>query len=71
MWSSDELSDMRIAVAVGAMLKFHFVERRFASRKVTLCALQGGMLAFERIKGRSVFLQAELGRFKTLDAVAG
>ena len=66
-----ELSDMLITVAVGAVLKFHLVNRPFASRKVALRALQRGMLAFQRIQGRRVFLQAEPGRFKTIDAVTG
>lgn len=71
MWSSGELPDMLITVAVGAVLKFHLVERLFASRKVTLRTRQRGMLAFEWIQGRRVFLKAEPGRFKTIDAVAG
>ena len=71
MWRSGELPDMLITVAVGAVLKFHLVKRLLASRKVTLRTLQGGMLAFERIRGRRVFLQAELSRSETIDAVAG
>ena len=71
MWRSGELPDMLIAVAVGAVLKFHLVKRPLASRKVTLRTLQRGMLAFERIRGRRVFLQSEPGWSKTIDAVAG
>lgn len=71
MRSSRELSDMLIAVAVGAVLKFHLVERRFASWEVTLRALQRGMLALQRIQGGRVFLQSELSWFKTVNAVAG
>ena len=71
MWRTSELPDMLIKMAVGAVLELHLVDRLFASRKVTLRALQRGMLAFERIRGRRVFLQAELGWSKTIDGVAG
>ena len=71
MWRGGELPGMLIVVAVGAVLELHLVKRIFTSGKMTLRAPQRGMLALQRICGRLVFLQTELRRLKTIDAVAG
>ena len=71
VWCGGELPGMLIAVAVHALLEFHLVKRAFASRNVTLETPQGGMLAFQWIRGRRVLLEPELSRFEAIDGVAG
>src|ERR1700737_2615263 len=66
-----ELPGMLIVMAVGAVLELHLVDRISPFGEMAMRTPQRGMLALQRICGRPVFLQTELRRLKTIDAVAG
>jgi len=59
MRRGSKLRNVLIIVAIRAVLKFHFVDRRLARRNMALRALQAGMFAFQRISGLRMLLHSE------------
>jgi hypothetical protein len=66
-----ELPLMFVFVAIHAAIKFDFVDCFFTSWDVALRALQRRMFALQRVGGRGMLVQAELGRLKSIHGVAG
>jgi len=61
---------VRVGVAIGAVLKFHPINRRLALWDVALPALQGSMFALQRIGGRGVRFRAERRWLESIKRVA-
>jgi len=68
---SGKLGGVPVAVTIRAKLKLDLIERVFPFWHMTLPALHACVAALQRIGGGRMFLDAELRRFESFEAVTG